>query len=172
MNLLKSALSGVASAVGTHYADEAMNPTPYDTKVYYGVAAAGAIGAFFLRNKSPIGAGLLLGLGAGSAYQGYTRVTRPAKVYSTFATPTTLGPKANPYSQFVVPTNIYPTKAPAAPQASQPTILGGTLDDWNKAAQQGVETGKKIGDLFGLGESAPVPYQDPGGVTDEEFYNY
>lgn len=75
MNLFKSAIAGAASAVGTHYADQAMNPTPYSPTAYYGVAAGGLVGAIFLRNKSPVIAGLLLGIGAGSAYQGYTRTS-------------------------------------------------------------------------------------------------
>ena len=75
MNLLKSAIAGAASAVGTHYADQAMNQTPYSPTAYYGVAAGGLVGAILLRNKSPIVAGLLLGIGAGSAYQGYTRTS-------------------------------------------------------------------------------------------------
>lgn len=171
MNLLKSALSGVASAVGTHYADEAMNQAPYDSKVYYGVAAGGVIGAFLLRNKSPIGAGLLFGLGAASAYQGYTRVTKPGRVYST--TPTTLTPKVNPYTQFVVPTDIYPTKSLPVAQARPvgPTVAGMTIDEWKKYAEQGMNVGKDIVDRLGLGEGPPpVPYADPGGITDEEFY--
>lgn len=173
MNLLKSALSGVASAVGTHYADEAINTAPYDSKVYYGVAAGGVIGAFLLRNKSPIGAGLLLGLGAGSAYQGYTRVTKPARVYSTFATPTMLTPKVNPYTQFVTPTDVYPTKSLPVAQTRPvgPTVGGMTIDEWKKYAEQGINVGKDIADKFGLGETPGIPYEDPGGITDEEFYS-
>lgn len=78
MNILKSAIAGAASAVGTHYADVAVNPTPHSPTVYYGVGAAGLLGAIWFRNSSPIAAGVLLGVGLGSAYQGYTRASSTA----------------------------------------------------------------------------------------------
>ena len=106
MNIVKSAIAGAASAVGAHYADQAMNPTPYDTKVYYGVAVGGLLGAYFLRNKSPIGAGLLLGLGVGSGYQGYTRAPKQA--------PAAVPPPA--------PTQRYPYPSYAPPSYTQPQM--------------------------------------------------
>lgn len=178
MNLLKSALSGVASAVGTHYADQAMNPAPYDKKVYYGVAAGGAIGAFLLRNKSPIGAGLLLGLGVGSAYQGYTRTGTTGIGPQMMSS----GPRVNPYTQFATPTDLsgyYSSKSiqvappPKAAPSPLPGIGGYSIEELQQLAKQGVNVGQKIGDFFGGGAPAQsAPYDGTvDGMTDEQFYD-
>lgn len=129
MNLLKSAIAGAASAVGAHYADQAINPVPHTPTVYYGVAVGGLIGAFFLRNKSPIGAGLLFGLGAGSAYQGYTRnvprhVTAPRPVSAPIYAPASYQP----------PPASRPAFTPPAPAGSP--FSASQLQDLYKQSQQ------------------------------------
>lgn len=158
MNIIKSAIAGAASAVGTHFADEAINLRPYDKKVYYGAAAIGALGAFLMRNKSPVVAGVLLGVGAGSAYQGYVRNPPPSSGM-TAAVPMA-AQTSNQFAYFTTPTDVYPV--PSAPKptpvATGPSIGGMTVDEWTNYGEKGLDWGKKAFDSFGLGGDAPVPY--------------
>lgn len=152
MNILKSAVAGAASAVGTHYADEAVNPTPHSQMVYYGVAAGAALGAYLLRKRSPIGAGALLGIGIGSAFQGYTRSLPAAPIAAappTYQQYTKYTPQYAPRPQYVPAPQYAPPPSQGLPMSPQ------QLQDIYGVAQQALPG---IESLFGVSEPAPVPY--------------
>jgi len=166
MKILRPALAGVASAIGTHYADEYMSATPYDQKVYYGAAASGVLGAFLMRKKSPLVAGALLGIAAGSAFQGYTRTQQKNATPGYVPPPQQYPTYQQPYAAPKPATQPYPSSLPSG--GGGLPISSGDLKNIYGQAQ---DYAKKAEDMFGPSFGESVPYSPEDFAADTEAFN-